>query len=261
MTTRIDIEARCDVGCSKANNEDMLLIDGELVRDRALGRRLVLEGAARRAVLAVADGMGGSADGARASEQALDRLRSCWRPLPDDLTPSELEDVLKTWAAETHRDLRAASPDTSQRPGMGTTVVALVFYAERVYRCHAGDSRLYRWRGGRLERLTRDHSLREQQQDDSLPANVLCNSLGAGDTSWLEFAPIDELAAFDRFLLCSDGLHALVDDARIAGALGADAETAADMLLKLARAEGGNDNISILIADPGDLPSQGSATS
>jgi protein phosphatase len=255
----IDVELRCDVGCVKAGNEDMVLAGGELFRDWSTSLRVEAGEPGQRALLAVADGMGGHADGARASELALDRLRNLWGPLPDDLSVDELRDVLTTWAAETHGALRAASPGELGHGGMGTTIVALLFYGDRVFRCHAGDSRLYRWRANALERLTRDHSLREQRGDPTLPANTLVNSLGGGDSSWLEFGEVDRLKSFDRFLLCSDGLHALIDDSQIALALAGDVETAANTLMKLARGGGGDDNISLIVADLGRCPQRSSS--
>jgi protein phosphatase len=247
----IEVELRCDVGCLKACNEDMVLAGGELFRDRSTSLFLEAGEPGRSTLLAVADGMGGYSGGARASEVALTRLRDLWSQLPGDLSVDELREVLTTWAAETHEELRATSPGGASRAGMGTTIVALAFYGDRVFRCHAGDSRLYRWRGKNLELLTRDHSLREMRSDPTLPANLLTNSLGGGDSSWLEFSEVDTLKSFDRFLLCSDGLHALVDDCKIAQALAADIETAANTLMKLARGCGGDDNISVIVAELG----------
>lgn len=246
---RVDVDARCDIGCVRQNNEDMILVGDRLLRDAVLGTRL--EAApTERLVLAVADGMGGAAAGEHASDYALSRLSAFMQAVPADLDDADLAGVLELWAYRTHAELLAQGADDPQRSGMGTTVVGLLLAGGRGWRFHAGDSRLYRRRDGVLQCLTQDHSLREASGDADMPGNLLVNALGGGGESFLECAEIaDGIRPFDRFLLCSDGLTEMVDDADIARALMADRETAARTLVQLARQAGGLDNISVLIAD------------
>jgi PPM family protein phosphatase len=246
----VDVNARSDLGCGPVNNEDLILMGAETVRNRAATASYTVDDARGRLLLALADGMGGAAAGEQASEIALHRIRSLMAELPDDLTPEEIELVMTTWARETHEALVQASRVDPALAGMGTTVVALLLYGGSGYRFHAGDSRLYRCRGGELTRMTSDHSLREVTHDSNAPANILVNSLGGGTASRLEFHGLEGgLERHDRFLLSSDGLHDAISDATILAALSADRETAAGTLVQLARGAGSADNISVLIAD------------
>lgn len=246
----LEAEVRCDVGKVRLNNEDMVLLGDQLIRDASASKHYSIGHIPERLVLAVADGMGGAQAGEVASETALARLRELPRHLPDDLTGDELQEVFTVWAAETHRILLAMGDARPECKGMGTTVVALFCYHDAAYRFHAGDSRLYRLRNGELQRLTRDHSARERDPSAHHASNLLVNSLGAGEQSWLEFAPLEGgLQPNDRFLLSSDGLHDLVDDTVIGRLLAGERAAAADTLVRIAYAQGGKDNISILIAD------------
>jgi len=247
---RVDVDARCDIGCVRANNEDLILAGGRLLRDAGLSERLDAAHHQGHLLLAVADGMGGAAAGELASEIALTQLRDLMQAAPEDLDGEQLAGVLPMWAHRTHAALLARGQAEPALAGMGTTVVGLLLRDGRAWRFHAGDSRLYRRRAGQLERLTQDHSLRQQAGDQALPANLLVNALGGGADSHLELAEIEGgLQPFDRFLLCSDGLTEMVDDAAIALALDSDRETAVQTLVQLARQAGGLDNISVLVAD------------
>ncbi|MCH7342261.1 protein phosphatase 2C domain-containing protein [Pelomonas sp. CA6] len=254
---RVDVDARCDIGCVRANNEDLILAGSQLLRDATLAARLDAAEHHGHLLLAVADGMGGAAAGELASEIALTQLRTLMQAAPAELDGDELSGVLPMWAHRTHAELLAQGQACPQRAGMGTTVVGLLLWQGRAWRFHAGDSRLYRRRAGRLERLTEDHSLRQQTGDASLPGNLLFNALGGGAACRLELAEIaDGVQPFDRFLLCSDGLHEMVNDADIEQALAGDRETAVQTLVQLARQAGGLDNISVLVADiPRPAPS------
>lgn len=247
---RVDVDAACDIGCVRENNEDMVLVGDALLRDTALGTRLDAAAHHGHLLLAVADGMGGAAAGEEASEIALTQLRNLMQAVPQDLDGDERAGVLPMWAHRTHMLLQAKGQADPALAGMGTTVVGLLLWQGRAWRFHAGDSRLYRRRAGVLQRLTADHSLREQMGDADLPGNLLVNALGGGGQSHLELAEVEGgVQAFDRLLLCSDGLHEMVDDAQIDRALSGDRETAVQTLVKLARQAGGLDNISVLVAD------------
>lgn len=250
----VDVEACCDIGCVRANNEDLVLVGGELVRDRRYETRSVLEGPGQRLLVALADGMGGAAAGEWASAFALGRLQSFLQEAPADLDGEELTELLGIWAGETHRDMLREGQLQPQRRGAGTTVVGLLLAAGAVLRFHAGDSRLYRFREGELTAMTQDHSLRQVTGDAALAANLLVNSLGGAEQSWLECAPLEGgLRDFDRFLLCSDGLHDLVPDDTIAAALAGPRSSAVSTLVRLARDAGGKDNISVALVDIGRI--------
>jgi protein phosphatase len=246
----VDLDACCDLGRVRNNNEDMILVGEELLRDRAFGARLTVEPAQGRLVVAVADGMGGAAAGERASEHAMTRLAELMRQAPADLDDDELTELLEIWATRTHVELLDQGIADPACRGMGTTAVGLLLRHGRAWRFHAGDSRLYRLRDGQLEQLTQDHVAPALQSGTATPKQLLANSLGGGDRSWLEVERLDgELRVGDRFLLSSDGLHDLIDAPTLQLALQADRETAVRTLVRLAHGAGGTDNISVLIVD------------
>lgn len=250
----IDVRACCDLGCVRTNNEDLVLIGSERVRDRCHELQTQVAAPGARLVVAVADGMGGAAAGEWASEFALGQLVAFLDKAPGDLDPDELAQLLDIWAVETHRDLLSGGACDPQRLGAGTTVVGLMLHPGGALRFHAGDSRLYRYRCGELVRLTQDHSLRQATGDTGVASNLLLNSLGGAERSWLECAPLEGgLQDFDRFLLCSDGLHDLIRDEDIAAALAAARSTAVSTLVRMARDAGGKDNISVVIVDLGRI--------
>lgn len=149
--------------------------------------------------------------------------------------------------------------DDAELEGMGTTVCGAMLHDDALALVNIGDSRAYRYRDGRLERLTRDHSWVQTLVDDgriteeealehphrSLILRVLNGSpTHSPDLAWTDLRP------GDRLLVCSDGLCGLVTDAQIAGAMGTEsrADTVA-ALVKLAHDAGGHDNITMVLAD------------
>ena len=112
---------------------------------------------------------------------------------------------------------------------MGTTLVVAVFRDNRLLLGHVGDSRCYRLRAGRLQQITRDHSLLQEQIDAGLITpeqaafsankNLVTRAVGVEDTVLLETHQHDVLPS-DLFLLCSDGLSDMLDDAAIDGVVG-----------------------------------------
>ena len=219
--------SRSDVGCVRTANEDRLL-------DRP-----------EAAIWAVADGMGGEANGAYAATHVIEALR---RIEPGAAGYTTLADI--------ERNLEAANRTLVSSPG-GSTVAALLIH-EGHYAClWAGDSRVYRLRAGRLEQVTRDHSIVQQLVDAGAlgaeerqahpEAHVITRAIGVHPTTMLDrcFAPVQN---GDRFLLCSDGLTACVTDAEIETILrGGDLSDAADGLMQKSLDAGAPDNVSIVL--------------
>jgi protein phosphatase len=211
---------------------------------------------ARGSVFVVADGMGGHAAGEVASRLTADefeRLTGTVRPA----------DVLGALARANAAILLFAAGDPA-RAGMGTTVVGLVLVEddgqERWMAFNVGDSRLYRFRDGRLEQLSVDHTevqelvaaglISAESSRDHPRHHVLTRALGtdpppAVDT-WI-FAPEPD----ERFLLCSDGLVGELTDADIARVL-ADTpapDAAAQRLVSAAIEAGGRDNVTVIVVE------------
>jgi len=234
MSIHLSVSAICDIGCKKPNNEDMILLNNEIFRD---GIRRVELDIDNRVVIAVADGIGGLDKGEEASELVLTRLRDLLSKIPNDLSYDELRDVFNIYAAETHSSIPQS---------MGSTLVGLFAYNGKLFRYHAGDSRIYRMRKNELSRLTVDHSLRESGGQLNAPSNVITNSLGGGKSAFIELSEIENpFINNDIYLLSSDGMHDLVEFNEITSAL--KSLSPAKKLVSMAKKRGGRDNISVII--------------
>jgi serine/threonine protein phosphatase PrpC len=206
-------------------------------------------------LLVVADGMGGAAAGDLASAVAVDTLMR----VDESATGAAMLDVMSGAVDEANDRIADLIADDVSLDGMGTTVTAALFDGADLGLVHIGDSRAYLFRGGQLRRLTHDHSWVQSLVDEgriseaeaavhphrSLLLRVLNGQPGAdAEASMLAMAP------GDRLMFCSDGLCGLVDDVEIAELLALpDREEALAALVAAARAEGGVDNITVLVAD------------
>jgi protein phosphatase len=208
----------------------------------------------RPPLFAIADGMGGAKAGEIAAGIAADTLEGAHsRPLDaDDLASLISEANLRIW----QRSLN--DPSTA---GMGTTfTVALVDQeAGSVVFGHVGDSRAYRVRDGVLEQITTDHSLVAELVESGVltPEEAERHPQRSAITRALGTEPEVEPDVFtievepgDLFLLCSDGLSDMLSEEQIAAAIeraGGDPTAAGEELVRNANAEGGDDNITVLL--------------
>jgi len=142
-------------------------------------------------------------------------------------------------------DVNTQETHNAMSQGMGSTIAGLFVYQGKVFRFHAGDSRIYLLRDGGLRRLTIDHSLKESGGNPDAPSNIITNALGGGATAFIEFEEVEQpLLNNDIYLLSSDGLHDLVAPDVISDTL--MLPDAAEKLLAIAKENGGLDNISII---------------
>jgi serine/threonine protein phosphatase PrpC len=219
----------------------------------------------------VADGMGGHAAGEVASEIAVQAvsefvvrtrsdLESTW-PFSFDETLSYEENRLKTSIRLANKRIREAVEQHSDWQGMGSTLVALLLGGEHACVGHVGDSRLYRWRPAGLQLLTRDHTwVGEQLAGGALTAeearnhpyrNVVTRALGTTRTVEVDLLR-EPLQGGDCFLLCSDGLTAVLEDRDIEQVLagtgdGLDPERTCRLLVEETNRRGGPDNVSVIL--------------
>lgn len=186
---------------------------------------------------AVADGMGGVTGGAEASRSGLRGFASgLLAAKPGDLDAA-VRRAFDTACRRVHEQARAVPALRD----MGTTLTAIAFGPETAVLGHIGDSRAFRLRGTRLEQLTTDHASREQQ-------NRLLRVIGGGQAAEVPDLEVLELAAGDRFLLCSDGVWTTVPDARMIEVLARqDAQAAAERLVQSAISAGGPDNATAVV--------------
>jgi serine/threonine protein phosphatase PrpC len=203
---------------------------------------------------AVADGMGGHAEGDYASARIVAALEP----------PGEIGEFIAAAAGhlrEVDAELRArASRRGNFAAAIASTVVALFAQADEIAVLWAGDSRAYRWRNGEFGQLTVDHShvqelveaglLRAEEAALHPQSHIVTQAIGAGR---LEFGIRREaLVAGDRFLLCSDGLTNMVGDRDIAREIAAaPPRIAAERLLDRVLARGAVDNATVVIVAAG----------
>jgi len=232
-----------DVGLVRSNNEDSWLIS-------------VPDG-----LFIVADGMGGHAAGEVASDLAIRAVRERLRPArPDSPASADPGALLAGAVAAANREVRQASERNPVWQGMGTTLTILLLQAAQAHLAHVGDSRLYRYRDKRLEQLSDDQTLIEEQLRQGLISDqeaatshlrhVLLQSVGTAAKLELCRKTLP-LAERDRFLLCSDGVTDMLSDARLAELFAStnDLQTLCARLVDEAKAAGGRDNMTVVLVE------------
>ena len=239
-----------DPGMVRSNNEDAI------VTDPGLGLAIL------------ADGMGGGNAGEVASGMAttllLNDLKQALGGLPRSQAPgvnreSRAVGVLRDKIAVANGSIFRAAEHQPQYAGMGTTLVVALFHYNRLVAAHIGDSRLYRLRARQLTQLTRDHSFLQLQLDagvitpeqarQSKQKNIVTRAVGIEAEVEAEIHE-HQVERGDVYLLCSDGLHDMMEEKDIVATLSApraDLQTAARTLIKIANDNGGRDNVSVIL--------------
>jgi serine/threonine protein phosphatase PrpC len=246
----IDVGSKTDIGRVRQNNEDTFAVAQEIN------------------LWVVSDGMGGEKHGELASAIAIETIvASCRQSLNSLLSPnfgesradtSERGNWLLSAAHLANHEIFKSASQTSDRRGMGATVVAAWLDENRLSLVNVGDSRAYLLHSGQLEQLTVDHTLVAEQVRRGIISpqqaltnnlqNVLIRALGvhaAVEPDVREF----ELNPDETLLICTDGLTRMVEDSKIATTLLAapSAQSAADQLVNLANECGGQDNVTAIV--------------
>lgn len=246
----LEIVAVSDVGLARSNNEDIAVVGRTFIRDGVFSAiESVDNGSAM--VLGVADGVGGSNAGEIASRYVIEQLAQCVNTLDNELDEEQLEQALRRACLDAHNALLRKGIMNPRYEGMATTATVLFHYQGRWYVAHAGDSRFYLGSGGHFHRLSRDHTLREFSGDPRIPGNILVNCFGSQDEFFIDFFRVaDQSSPGVLFLICSDGLSDMVDDAVIWDVLSTsrDLTSAGQELVESAKAGGGRDNITFVAA-------------
>jgi serine/threonine protein phosphatase PrpC len=235
MTLHLRWAAGTDQGHVRSNNEDSYYA----------GDRL----------LVVADGMGGMAAGDLASRLAIEAMSPLDAPIENDHQMDALHQALEI---ANGRIAETVLADGSLQ-GMGTTLTAVIFSGTRAAMAHVGDSRAYLLRDGRLNQLTKDDTYVQMLVDQGLisPDEAAGHPRRSVVTRVLQGEPVSpayvivEPEAGDRWLLCSDGLTAVVTNETIEQEMLAadDPKTCTERLIDLALRGGGPDNITVIVAD------------
>jgi protein phosphatase len=242
----LDVAVCSDTGVVRLQNEDAVFVDADL------------------GLAILADGMGGYKAGEVASGMAISVLANSFRNLLHEteaatcVANNPLQRIADEIQAANSAIFQAAQSQR-QYSGMGTTLVFAWFLDNRLYLAHVGDSRIYRWRDGRLAQLTKDHSLLQEQIDRGMitPAaarhssnrNLVTRALGVDMLVDVDVAEHDARAG-DMLLLCSDGLNDMLEDNEIAEVLrvdGGSLAVAAEHLVERANQKGGRDNVSVIL--------------
>ncbi len=249
----MEVEAygHTDTGPVREHNEDNLLIDME------------------KHVYLLADGMGGHAAGEVASQMAVDTAHEVLTVGEDpdetrlvrDVDPQDDSDILRERMRYAMNQasvrIRRESDSKPETRGMGTTLVVLVLDGENAHLAHVGDSRAYLYRGGRFTRLTRDHTVVQQEIDAGrltpelarlVPhKHILTQSVGF-------HGPVEPdtttrvVETDDIFILCSDGLtDPLTDDDICRLITDTPFDDLAQVLSDEALRAGGEDNVTVVV--------------
>jgi PPM family protein phosphatase len=234
------------------------------VRSRNEDACRVVSTAADRALVVVADGMGGHSAGDVASQMAIDLVCAYYEKL-EDLPPAER---LRRSAEEANRYIVEAAQTHAAFHRMGTTVVAVALEGDTAYVANVGDSRLYLLRAGHLHQVTKDHSwvalqvelgeLTPEEAKTSRYRSTLLRCLGERDEVHVDIFTF-ALCDGDRLLACSDGLHGLVERAElIEGLVGANPAQQCAAFIDLANQRGGHDNITVAVVHVAGAPQDAS---
>ena len=225
--------SRTDVGCVRDHNEDSLVVAPPL--------------------FAVADGMGGHAAGEVASEIAVNVLAEL---APKDLDGAALEHAVE----EANHEIIRAARDGRGREGMGTTLTACMLENERLVIAQVGDSRAYLLHHGKLQQLTRDHSLMAdmieagqltpEEARHHPQRSVITRALGSDPNTRPDMYEIN-VETGDRLLVCSDGLSSMIEDEQIEAVMRRvpDPQRCASQLVNEAIAAGGHDNVTVIVSN------------
>ncbi|MFR8044636.1 MAG: Stp1/IreP family PP2C-type Ser/Thr phosphatase [Eggerthella lenta] len=225
--------SRTDIGCLRDHNEDSLVVTPPL--------------------FAVADGMGGHAAGEVASEIAVRVLSELAPEHPDG-------EALGRAIEEANRAVIQAAREGRGRQGMGTTMTAAMLEGERLVIAQVGDSRAYLLHQGKLQQLTRDHSLMAdmieagqltpEEARTHPQRSVITRALGSDAHLHPDIYEIN-VETGDRLLICSYGLSGMIFDDQIENTLRRvqDPQRCASQLVNEAIAAGGHDNVTVIVAD------------
>ena len=242
----LQVASASDVGMRRATNQDNLCVT--MASSMEHWQR-------KGHVFIVADGMGAHAAGELASKLAIDHIPHLYTKFNDASAPEAMKLAVQGANAEIHRRGQA----NEEFHNMGTTCSILSILPQGAVCAHIGDSRVYRLTQNKIEQLTFDHSLvwemrlagqltAEEERMGKVPKNVITRSLGPYAECKVDLEGPFPVQVGDTFLLCSDGLTAVISDTEIGSILAnMTPDEAVTVLVDLANLRGGPDNITIVV--------------
>lgn len=237
ISMRLHVWVETDPGLKRESNQDSFLVDENM------------------AVFAVADGMGGHKGGEVASSMAVQALKDTFiNPATDKLTP---RDALRLAYKEASARIFDKAKVKTELHGMGTTMVAAIYRDGILFMGNVGDSRVYMSRGQKMWQMTEDHSLINEQiragiltpenAAQVVAKNVITRSVGYEREVLCDIVERD-VRPGEYYLLCSDGLHGMISDRRIAEIIDkTPPDNIVPTLIEEAKRNGGDDNITALL--------------
>ncbi len=253
-----------ETGLVRTRNEDHILIGRHLKNRGDLLLKLTADDDFLQDygfLLAVADGIGGTQGGDTASRLALLTLERHFYAMVKHQTPEAFRQALSDAIEKANHAVLQAAANHAALAGMGCTLAGIMLSRHGCWQFSSGDSRIYRCRNRMLKRLTLDDTVTERNTRLGLidPRDSHDTDDGHTLTNWIgkeryrcSIEPLPELQHGDRLLVCTDGLHGLVDENLLGEQLGA-IDTLIDQLgqrlLKQALEQGGWDNISMILLD------------
>ena len=213
-------------------------------------------------ILAVADGMGGYIGGEIASRTVITKLAELNPILSNpELDHESREDLLRSSITTMDSAIAEIGAQRPELVGMGTTLTSISLFNNYVLLLHVGDSRAYRIRGKKIEQISHDHTVVQELVDqgrltlDEIADHPQRSFLTQAIMGKENLTPI--LVAYpavkgDKYLVCSDGLTAVVDEGKIAQALQEDLQSAVNTLVDLTYKNGAPDNVTVIATEVGE---------
>lgn len=216
-------------------------------------------------VLAVADGMGGYVGGEIASSTVIKKLADITPILINpELDNESREDLLRSSVLDMDAAIAAIGAERPELIGMGTTLTSIALFNNQLLLLHIGDSRAYRIRGKKIEQISHDHTVVQELVDQGRltldeiaehPQRSFLTQALMGKENLNPVLIAYPVLAGDKFLVCSDGLTAVVDEGKIVGALQSDLQSAVNSLVDLTYRNGAPDNVTVIVAEIGEVAS------
>lgn len=245
-----------DMGNVRTNNEDtgmfFKVADEQVIREKGY-------------LLMVADGMGGHQAGEVASRMAADIISREY--FKQNTNGSIEKNLAKVFSLANKRIFEMASSQKSYT-GMGTTCTALVVLDHSIYFAHVGDSRAYLQKGENILQITEDHTyVQELVKSGDITAaeaavhpkrNILTNAMGTKPDLRIDTGKFSlTFETNDRLLICSDGLYDYLNETELKDILRSNMlKNAAESMISEAKARGGHDNITVVLAERSGIPSE-----
>lgn len=272
MQTQMDVYGLTDPGRRRSTNEDHYLLADLNKSLRVHNTSLKLDdetriyGGSQGKLLIVADGMGGEPEGERASTIAVDQLATyvlnslSWCFRLEENSEHDFEEHLKEALKSCQESIHRASDDHPEMKSMGTTMTMVYIVWPRAFVVHVGDSRCYLLKDNQLRQITSDHTMAallaesgqmsSEQARNSPMGHALVNVLGGKSDELSVDVYRLSLECEDILLLCTDGLYDMVSDDTLQEVLsvGMSAELTCRKLVDVANENGGNDNITVIVA-------------